>query len=180
MLNTLRWSNEIRDVSALNLPAEGVKAAGIKDAEMKMAEQLIADMTVTFDSSSYTDHFADAVRALIEQRVAAGKTEKVEPLEEGEAKTSSNVIDLTALLKQSLGTGRGSSSETKSAANDEAADDAADKAAPAAKQDDEEVDEAGGQATRGLIGDPRHGHACRSARSLQREARLHEDARAGR
>ena len=149
MLNTLRWSNEIRDMSALDLPAEGVKAANLKDAELKMAEQLIADMTVAFDSAHYTDHFADAVRALVEQRAAAGQTEKVEPLEEGEAKTSSNVIDLTALLKQSLGNRKGSSSaEAKpnakpnaDAANEDAIDEkpaarkvAKKKTAPATKR----------------------------------------------
>jgi len=109
MLNTLRWSNEIRDMSALNLPAEGRKAANLKDAELKMAEQLISDMTVPFDATGYTDRFTDAVRSLVEQRVAAGKTERVEPLEEGESASASNVIDLTALLKQSLGARNGSS-----------------------------------------------------------------------
>ncbi|MEO8938781.1 MAG: Ku protein [Burkholderiaceae bacterium] len=103
VLNTLRWSNEIRDMGDLKLPAEGRKAANLKDAELKMAEQLIGDMTVAWDPGSYTDHFADAVRALIQQRVQAGKTEKVEPLEASDAPAASNVIDLTALLKQSLG-----------------------------------------------------------------------------
>ncbi len=107
VLNTLRWSNEIRDMGDLNLPAEGRKAANLKDAELKMAEQLIGDMTVHWDANGYTDHFADAVRALIRQRVDAGKTEKVEPLEEAEQRSGSNVIDLTALLKQSLGSRKG-------------------------------------------------------------------------
>jgi DNA end-binding protein Ku len=108
MINTLRWSNEIRDMSALNLPGAGRKAANLKDAELKMAEQLISDMTVAFDAASYTDRFADAVHSLVEQRVAAGRTETVEPLEEGESTSASNVIDLTALLKQSLAGRRGS------------------------------------------------------------------------
>ncbi len=115
VLNTLRWSNEIRDMGDLKLPAEGKTAANLKAAELKMAEQLIGDMTVAFEAGRYTDQFADAVRALIARRVEAGKTEKVEPLEEGEAPATSNVIDLTALLKQSLGR-KGPSS---SAANDE-------------------------------------------------------------
>jgi DNA end-binding protein Ku len=123
VLNTLRWSNEIRDMSALNLPAEGKKAANIKDAELKMAEQLIGDMTVAWDPASYTDHFADAVRALIKQRVEAGKTEKVEPLEEGAAPTASNVIDLTELLKKSLGNRKAGASSARTAANEEEIDD---------------------------------------------------------
>ena len=107
VLNTLRWSNDIRDMGDLKLPAAGKSAANLKDAELRMAAQLIGDMTVSFDATSYTDRFGDAVRALIAKRVEAGKTEKVEPLEEGAAPTASNVIDLTALLKQSLGNRKG-------------------------------------------------------------------------
>lgn len=131
VLNTLRWSNEIRDMADLKLPAEG-KAANLKDAEIRMAEQLIADMTVPFDASGYTDQFADAVHALIRKRVEAGATEKVAPLEEGGAPAASNVIDLTALLKQSLGNRK--QGKGKQAANeDEAGADEGDEADAAAK-----------------------------------------------
>ncbi len=139
VLNTLRWSNDLRDVDALNLPAEGAKAAKPKEAEMKMATQLIGDMTVKFAPDQYTDHFADAVRKLVEQRVAAGKTEKVEPLEAVEPGTASNVIDLTELLKRSLGArkgGKASSDDAKASNDDEAGGDdgEADDAKPAAKK----------------------------------------------
>ena len=110
VLNTLRWSNEIRDASELNLPAEGRKAANIKDSELKMAEQLIADMTLKWDPNNYSDNFADAIEALVEQRIKAGQTQTVRPLEEAAAPTSSNVIDLTELLKKSLGNRRSGSS----------------------------------------------------------------------
>jgi DNA end-binding protein Ku len=111
VLNTLRWPNEIRDMGDLKLPAEGSKAAHLKEAELKMARQLIGDMTVQWDAGSYTDRFSDAVRALIKRRVDAGKTEKVEALEDDERPSGSNVIDLTALLKQSLGRRKGASVE---------------------------------------------------------------------
>ena len=118
VLNTLRWSNEIRDTSELNLPAEGKKAANIKDSELKMAEQLIADMTAKWDATNYSDKFTVSIEALVAQRVMAGQTETVKPLEEEAAPTSSNVIDLTELLKKSLGSRR--SGSTASAANDSA------------------------------------------------------------
>ena len=121
VLNTLRWSNEIRDMGELHLPADGRKSANLKDAELKMAQQLIGDMTVAWDSSNYTDHFADAVRALIRQRVKAGKTEKVEPLEDDGKPAASNVIDLTALLKQSLGGRKGGAANEESMAAKSAA-----------------------------------------------------------
>ncbi len=136
VLNTLRWSNDLRDPAALNLPAEGMKAANLKDAEMKMAEQLIGDMTVPFDPGGYTDRFADAVHKLVEQRVAAGKTEKVEPLEAVDSGSPSNVIDLTELLKRSLGARKGGNAK---ASNDDEAGDGDDSGAeadakPAAKK----------------------------------------------
>jgi len=127
MLNTLRWAAEIRDIGELNLPAAGKSAANLKDAELKMAEQLVADMTAPWEADRYEDHFTAAVHALVEQRVAAGKTEKVKPLEDA-APSSANVVDLTALLKQSLGGRRGA------AANEEkAAAKPARKSAPAKK-----------------------------------------------
>jgi DNA end-binding protein Ku len=90
-------------LSELNLPGEGKKAAGIKDAELKMARQLIDDMIEPLRMERYDDQFAKAIELLVEQRASAGHTEHVEPMEEGEAPRASNVVDLTELLKRSLG-----------------------------------------------------------------------------
>lgn len=104
MLNTLRWADEIRPWTELKLPAEGRQAAALKEAELKMAVQLIGDMTEPWQADRYADQFSAAVHQLVEQRVAAGKTEAVQPLEDGaDAKAPSNVVDLTELLKRSLG-----------------------------------------------------------------------------
>jgi DNA end-binding protein Ku len=104
ILNTLRWQNEIRPLDELNLPADGKSAANLKEAELKMASQLVADMTGPWKPEQYEDHFAAAVHALVKQRAAAGKTEKVTPLEDaGESSARSNIVDLTELLKKSLG-----------------------------------------------------------------------------
>lgn len=103
VLNTLRWANEIRPWSDLKLPEPGKSAAQLKDSELKMATQLVADMTDTWKADNYSDKFTEAVMSLVKQRVDAGQTERVEPLEPKEDTGGSNVVDLTALLKQSLG-----------------------------------------------------------------------------
>jgi len=103
MLDTLRWHNEIRPWNELKLPAEGAKAANLKDAELKMAGQLILDMTEDWQAEKYEDRFTKAVQELVDQRAAAGQTEAVQPLEEGATPAASNVVDLTELLKRSLG-----------------------------------------------------------------------------
>ena len=126
MLNTLRWASELRPGTELKLPAEGKKAAGLKEAELKMARQLVDDMTGSFDPEQYTDHFTAAVHALIEQRVAAGKTADVQPLEDAAPPTASNVVDLTELLARSLGKRKPAAEPPKKAT-------AAKKAAPARK-----------------------------------------------
>lgn len=104
VLNTLRWADELRTFEGLQLPAEGKAATKLKEGELKMARQLIADMTDTWDPQRYADHFTDAIMKLVDQRVEAGQTEAVQPLEQAEdAGRGSNVVDLTELLKKSLG-----------------------------------------------------------------------------
>ncbi len=106
MLDTLRWASEIRSPAELKLPPVG-KAGAVKDSEMKMAQALIEEMTAPWDASKYEDRFQAAVMALVDRKAEQGDTARVEPLEEGEsAGRATNVVDLTDLLKRSLGGGR--------------------------------------------------------------------------
>jgi DNA end-binding protein Ku len=104
VLNLLRWGDEIRPWSHLDLPAEGIKAAGIRESELKMAEQLVDDMSAAWKPEDYKDEFKDAVMKLVDQRVKAGKTASVTPLEplDESVQGSAQIIDLTELLKRSL------------------------------------------------------------------------------
>ena len=103
VLNLLRWGDEIRPWTNLELPPEGIKAAGIKDNELKMAEQLVSDMSAKWNPADYRDEFRDAVMKMVALRVKAGKTETVTALEEEqESHGSAQIIDLTELLKRSL------------------------------------------------------------------------------
>ena len=108
IMNTLRWSSEIRDPAELKLPAAG--KSSLKDGDLKMAARLVADMTQTWKPGDYSDNFTNAIHALVKQREKAGKTETVQPLEgDAEPASPSNVVDLTELLRKSLG-GRGKTS----------------------------------------------------------------------
>ena len=89
-------------------------------------------MTDTWQAGQYEDHFTEAVHKLIEQRVHAGKTEKVTPLEDAGPAGTTNVVDLTALLKQSLGGRRPAANEPKAKAPP--AGKAAAKKAPSARK----------------------------------------------
>ncbi|RYH64894.1 MAG: Ku protein [Alcaligenaceae bacterium] len=77
VLNLLRWGDEVKATSDLDLPAAGVKAAKLSAAEMKMAEQLVKDMAGVWDPDDFKDEFRAEVMKLVHKKVKAGKTETV-------------------------------------------------------------------------------------------------------
>jgi len=132
LLNTIRWAEELRPRDEIAFPAEGKGAAKSKEGELKMALQLIRDMTGEWKPAAYTDKFTSAIHALAAQRVKAGATEKVTPLEDaGAAPGSGNVVDLTELLKKSLASRKSGSGAPGAAAAVPARKGAAKKSAPA-------------------------------------------------
>lgn len=99
VLNTLRWADEVR--SAEDVGLEGLDAK-VSKKEVDMAQRLVDDMTEQWDPEQYHDTFRDNVMALVERKLKDGKLEAV--AEEPEAEDSgADVIDLTELLRRSLG-----------------------------------------------------------------------------
>ncbi|CBJ52136.1 Ku protein [Ralstonia solanacearum] len=120
VLHTLRWASEVRDWSALDLPTEGPKAAQLTPKEIGMAQKLIEDMADTWDPAQYHDTFRDDILALVDRKVREGRTESVETAEPaaGAAPRTDNVIDLTDLLRRSLGQ-RGGKDAPRAGADDD-------------------------------------------------------------
>lgn len=105
VLNTLRFADEIREMDDLELPGATLKAAGISDKELKMALSLVEGMSEAWQPDQYRDTYRDDVLALVKKKIKAKQTKTItapEPDSE-EKPESSNVIDLVALLQQSLG-----------------------------------------------------------------------------
>ena len=113
VLNLLRWGGEIRSWEDLPLPSAG--KAGIKDAELKMAKHLIEDMSGHWNAAELRDEFHDAIMKLVDAKAKAGDTETVEPLEDAPDAQDSNVVDLTELLRRSLGGGHKATAAPKAA-----------------------------------------------------------------
>ncbi|WP_377705720.1 Ku protein [Pseudoduganella sp. UC29_71] len=104
ILNTLRFAEEIRSTSELKLPPKSVKSAGISDKELKMALSLVEGMTEEWNPEQYHDTYKNDVLALVEKKVKAKQTKSITvAAPEKKEAASSNVVDLVALLKQSLG-----------------------------------------------------------------------------
>lgn len=95
VLNLLRWQHELR-------PAPGsVPAAAAKPGELAMARRLIDEMSSGFRPEAFTDHFRKELLALIRRRARTGAPPP-SPARRTKAPPKSNVVDLVALLEQSV------------------------------------------------------------------------------
>lgn len=119
VLEMLRYDHELRKPSEFDLPAEGSKQMKLAPAEIKMAERLVAEMEAPFKPEEFKDTYRDDLMALIKRKVKAGDTEDVEE-EDVEAPEATNVVDIMALLRKSLG-GEGKATAKKSTAKKPAA-----------------------------------------------------------
>ena len=104
MLFTLRYADELRDVSDLKFPAAGLNAAGVKPKEIELAKRLIDDMTGKWDPNAFKDTYHQDLMRRIKEKIKRGETKEItEPgKDDAEKPRSAQIIDLTALLKQSI------------------------------------------------------------------------------
>jgi DNA end-binding protein Ku len=96
VLELLHFADELVDTSTLNIPA--AKPPGRR--ELEMAETLVDKMTDTWDPSRYTDDYASALMKLIKRKMESGG--KTLPEKPERQRAASNVVDLAAILQQSL------------------------------------------------------------------------------
>ena len=119
MLDTLRYEDELRKATGLELPAEGLKAAGVTTKEVELAKRLVDDMTEHWKPGEFKDTYHQDLMARIKQKIKQGQTKEItEPSKEDEERPRAQVIDLAELLKQSLNKGGAAakSAERKAAA----------------------------------------------------------------
>ena len=102
VMNTLRFANEIRPASELDLPGEGME--GLSDKEIAMAERLVDDMTEKWKPEQYKDTYTDDLLKQIEKKIASGETHAITPVsaDEAEPRRGAEVIDLVSLLRTRL------------------------------------------------------------------------------
>ncbi|WP_282338430.1 Ku protein [Pseudomonas sp. PS02288] len=116
VLNTLRWADEVRGIEALELKDEAIKP-DLAKRELDMATRLIEEMSEDWQPEQYKDTFQEQIMALVEQKAKEGKVEAVsEPDDDGGERRSADVIDLTELLKRSLGAKPAASKQAAKAA----------------------------------------------------------------
>jgi DNA end-binding protein Ku len=108
LLVLLRFAEELRNESDLDLPETSLAKLGISQKELKMAEQLVEGMVEEFKPEKYVDEYRRDLMKLIAKKVKAGEVNEVpEGVETKKQRVEgTNVIDLAALLAKSLGGGK--------------------------------------------------------------------------
>jgi DNA end-binding protein Ku len=102
VLVMLRWPEEVRSLDTLELGSE-VTEPKLAKGELDMAKRLVQDMSGDWSPEDYRDSFEDKIMSLVEKKANEGKIEDVETATGEEERKTADVIDLTELLKRSLG-----------------------------------------------------------------------------
>ena len=101
VLELMHFAEELSDAEKLNVPKQ--LAPGKR--EMDMAKALVESMSSKWDPEKYHDDYREALLEVIEEKVeSGGKDIETKPKEK---KPSTKVIDLVAVLQQSLAQSHG-------------------------------------------------------------------------
>jgi len=102
VLITLRWPEEVRGLDTLELD-KSVTETKVDKRELDMARRLVEDMSGQWTPDEYHDAFRQTILDLVEEKASKGKIETVDKGEGATAEKGADIIDLTELLKRSLG-----------------------------------------------------------------------------
>jgi DNA end-binding protein Ku len=100
VMETLRYEDEVRKAQEYFKDIPDEKPA---KEMLELAKTLIDKKTAPFDAAEYHDRYVEALHSLIEKKAKAKGKKILEEVEEPETGRGSNVIDLMAALKRSVG-----------------------------------------------------------------------------
>lgn len=103
VMETLRYADEVNRAAGY---FRDISDAKPDDELLELATSLIDRKTGKFDATDFHDRYADALKELIERK-KKGKTLNIEQEDRRADPRGSNVVDLMAALKTSLGSGAG-------------------------------------------------------------------------
>ncbi len=113
VMETLRYADEVNKAASY---FRDIADSDPDDEVLDLATTLIDKKTGKFDASDFHDRYVEALKELIERK-KKGKTLNLDEEKDEKAPSGSNVVDLMAALKKSIGDGGGKakSSTTKKA-----------------------------------------------------------------
>lgn len=99
LLETLHYEDEIRDADPL---FSSIKDEASDDDLLEVATQLIEKKSAPFNATAFEDHYASAMRDLIDRKTRSKKTPRARTPDSREKPEGENVVDLMDALKKSL------------------------------------------------------------------------------
>ena len=108
LMETLHYQNEIREAEPM---FSGIEDEAPDKELLEVATQLIDKKTAPFDAAAFEDHYAAALRDLIDRKMKSKKTPRAKTSQDDERPEGENVVDLMDALKKSLKQSKGSSSK---------------------------------------------------------------------
>jgi DNA end-binding protein Ku len=115
LIETLRYASEVRDAGDV---FSGIGKEKLRPELIDMAKQLIAERSRDFDASDFKNHYAEALRNLVKEKVEGGESTEVGGGEE--RPSGGTVIDFMDALRRSTGKASakgGDRAKTKTAAS---------------------------------------------------------------
>jgi DNA end-binding protein Ku len=113
LLETLRYADEVKQGQSFFKVIGSTKP----DPELlDLATTLIDKRTAPFDASEFHDRYVDALKKLVAKKAKAKGKKLIEDVEEPTTSRGSNVIDLMAALKKSVGEGGAAKPKAKAKA----------------------------------------------------------------
>lgn len=107
----------------LEIPTGSTKSATVSDKKLKMAMVLVAGMSEVWKPEQYRDTYREDVIALVDRKVKAKETKTITmPGKEATRPRSGNMVDLVALLQQSIGKKPGKGSVAAAAPDEDKKD----------------------------------------------------------
>jgi DNA end-binding protein Ku len=97
VLNTLRYADELKKPSSLEIPQAKVTAK-----ELDMALRLVEDMSDAWQPEKFRDTYREDILKRVEEKIKAGETEDIPEPEKARERKGGEVIDLMSLLKKSI------------------------------------------------------------------------------
>ncbi len=116
----LRFADQVLALKKGDVLGHDIAEAKISSREMQIAEQLVESLTSKWDPEKYRDTYHDDILKLINKKIKTGKTttaltEEDQAVEEDQSSSTSNVVDLSSLLKKSLAKAAGARKTKKQA-----------------------------------------------------------------
>ena len=132
VLETLRYADEVNKAQGY---FRDIPDKQPDDDLLDLAEALIDKKTAKFDPQEFHDRYVDALKALVERKRKSKSNRKIIEDKGDDRPSGSNVVDLMAALKKSMGaSGGGAAPPKKTPAKKAPAKTTAKKPAPAKKR----------------------------------------------